>query len=50
MPSWSTSDEEANGATTPPEAQTDSEVESARRLLEQLFADPEPDDQPAPPE
>jgi hypothetical protein len=50
MPSWNTSEDAANGATTPPDEQMDSELESARRLLEQLFAETEPDDQPAQPE
>jgi hypothetical protein len=50
MPSWSTSEDAANGTTTPPEEQTASELESARRLLEQLFAGPEPNEQPAQPE
>jgi len=50
MPSWSTSEDAADGATTPPEPQTDSQVEAARRLLEQLFAEPASGDRPAQPE
>lgn len=50
MPSWSTFEGTTDGATPPTAAQTDSELDSARRLLEQLFAEPESDDQAAQPE
>ena len=50
MPSWSTSEDAPDSVTTPPEAQSASELESARKLLEQLFGEPESDAQAAPPE
>jgi hypothetical protein len=48
MPSWSPS-EVPNEAPPPPAAPAD-EVESARRLLEELFTDAPSDDAPAQPE
>jgi hypothetical protein len=50
MPSWSSSEAgKEDATTTPPADPSASELESARKLLEQLFAEP-PDDQSAQPE
>jgi hypothetical protein len=50
MPSWSTSDVGKEQAATPPDDPAAAELESARRLLEQLFAEPSADDQSTQPE
>lgn len=41
---------EEDEAATPPADAASTELESARKLLEQLFAEPEADDQPGRPE
>ena len=44
MPSWSTSDVGEEQAGTPADDSATSKLESARKLLQQLFAEPEADD------
>jgi hypothetical protein len=52
MPSWSSSDvgNEEDEAATPPAEPAPTEVESARKLLKELFAEPEAEDPPTQPE
>jgi hypothetical protein len=49
MPSWSTSEAPDEKAVTPPDNAVPTEVEHARRLLEQLFGEPLAADQPPQP-
>jgi hypothetical protein len=50
MPSWSTSDVGDEQAGTPADDHATSKLEAARRLLQQLFAEPEADEEPDQPE
>ena len=49
MPSWSTSEAPDEKAVTPPDEAVPSEIENARRLLEELFGEPLAADQPPQP-
>ena len=50
MPSWSTSDVGEEQAGTPADDSSTSKLDSARKLLQQLFAEPEAGDEPDQPE
>ena len=50
MPSWSTSDVGDEQAGMPADDSSTSKLDSARKLLQQLFAERETDDEPDQPE
>lgn len=49
MPSWSTSETPDEKAVTPPDEGAPTEIENARRLLEELFGEPDAADPTAQP-